>query len=253
LPNAGKSSLLRAMSAARPKVGAYPFTTLEPYLGVAEREYERVVVADIPGLIEGAHEGLGLGATFLQHVRRTRVLIHVVDATAEDPAVEIEVVRRELEAFGQGLSEKRWLLALNKIDLLDGEAVARAAARLRGRAAPVLAVSALTQRGLPELIDAIFVYVGQARAAEAAVPAPLPVLRPAPLRQFEVVRAGGGFVVRGERPVQVIAKLGVDSEETRAEVARRLRRMGVTAALRRAGVADGDRVRIGRAELEWPL
>ena len=126
LPNAGKSSFLRAVSQAKPRVGAYPFTTLEPHLGIAEIGYETVVIADIPVVIEGAHGGAGLGDRFLQHIQRTRVLVHVVDSAVPEPLKDIETVRQELMAFGQGVGEKDWLVALNKIDL-------RAAAETRKR------------------------------------------------------------------------------------------------------------------------
>jgi GTP-binding protein len=250
LPNAGKSSLLRALSAARPKVGTYPFTTLEPHLGVVERGYERLVLADIPGLIVGAHEGVGLGVRFLQHVRRTRVLVMVVDGSSGHGAEDVHVVRRELKEFGHGLAEKRWLIALNKIDLIDS--VAGATAPLRVFEVPIVPVSALVGTGVQELVETLFASVPQARRMEGA-PRVVETLRPAAVRAFEVERVRGGFRVRGERPERAVLQLGAASDEARAELVRRLHRIGVTAALRRAGVAPGDRVRIGAVELEWPL
>ncbi|MDP3766585.1 MAG: GTPase ObgE [Dehalococcoidia bacterium] len=255
LPNAGKSSLLRAMSAAKPKVGAYPFTTLEPYLGVVEVGYEMFVVADIPGLIEGAHGGEGLGTAFLQHVRRTVLLAQVVDVMQPNPMEDIDSVRGELEAFGRGLAEKPWVAALNKIDRSEGPERARAVAgELAKRGIQAYAVSALTGEGVRDLINALAPDVKRQReAAEAGEPGELQVVRPRPVRRLEVARMGGGFEVRGDAPERAAAMLGAESEEARAELARRLRRMGVAAALRKAGVEPGDRVRVGEAELEWPL
>jgi GTP-binding protein len=256
LPNAGKSSLLRAISSARPKVGAYPFTTLEPHLGVVERGYESLAVADIPGLIEGAHEGAGLGVGFLQHIRRTRVLVHVIDTTSEEPLSDLNVVREELRAFGHGLVQKPWLVAVNKVDLPGGrERAAALGAALSEMRVEAHAVSALTGEGVEELLDALFACVRKEREREAAVVenAPEAVLRVAPARRYLVQAVDGMFVVSGEAPERAVAKLGVDSEEAKAELSRRLARMGVAAALRRAKAKAGDKVRIGEAVLEWPL
>ncbi|OGO50217.1 MAG: hypothetical protein A2148_04275 [Chloroflexi bacterium RBG_16_68_14] len=256
LPNAGKSSLLRAVSAAKPKVGAYPFTTLEPYLGVVERGYESLVVADIPGLIEGAHKGVGLGTGFLRHVRRTQILVHVVDGAGPDPVDDLQVLRKELSAFGHGLADKPWLVAVNKIDLPEaGERQAELATALRAAGSDSYFVSALTGEGLDDLMASVMDRVRQGREREAkeARPTVVPMVRPKVEQKIEVVRVEEGFEVRGERPAQAVAMLGLESEEARAEVVRRLRRMGVASALRRAGAAPGDLVRIGKAELEWPL
>ena len=254
LPNAGKSSLLRAVSQARPRVGAYPFTTLEPYLGIAEIGYETVVIADIPGLIEGAHSGAGLGATFLQHIQRTRVLVHIVDSAAPEPLEDIETVRQELAAFGQGVAEKDWLVALNKIDLpAAAEKSDRLIGELEKRGVDAFAISALTGEGVDELLKAIFERVKAVREEEERTPVEVEVLQPIAQEVVKVVKIRGGFRVRGRRPEETILRFGVDSEEARAAIARRLRRQGVERALRRAGVSEGDRVRIGKVELQWPL
>lgn len=254
LPNAGKSSLLRAMSKATPKVGDYPFTTLEPNLGVMERDYETLVAADIPGLIEGAHDGAGLGGTFLRHIRRTRLLVHVVDVSRTKAMEDIRIVRRELEAFGEGLGSKRWIVALNKIDLTEGEQRLEERRReLQTNDIESYAVSAHTGAGVDDLIAAIFKEVKSLRG-ETVVEKQTELLDLArPQTPLSVRAVGNGYVVRGERPRRAAEQLGVDSEEARAELARRLGRMGAIAALRRAGVKAGDRVRIGREELVWPL
>jgi GTP-binding protein len=257
LPNAGKSSLLRAMTAARPKVGAYPFTTLAPHLGVAEIGYERLVLADVPGLAEGATEGIGLGADFLRHAERTRVLLYVVDASRPVPGADIEAVRREVMAFGHGLEKKHWLVALNKIDLPGvRERAEEVAAELRQQGHTAYLVSALTGEGVDPLLRALFALVQGAAAAghggKALAGNEEVTLQPRPAA-FEVRRVGNAFHVVGPRPQEAVEKLGVGSAEAKVELVRRLRRMGVVGALRRSGIADGDRVRIGAAELEWPL
>ena len=254
MPNAGKSSLLRSISSANPGVGAYPFTTLEPYLGVVELGYETLIVADIPGLIEGAHEGKGLGVGFLQHIERTQVLVHIVDGAQPDPVEEIAVVRRELQAFGHGLDAKRWLVAFNKVDLPEAKAQeSQVIAALRPQGVTVHSISAQTGEGTTQLMQevALIVQAERRKQQEADAVAPPPVLRPPAVQPVKVVRVDGGFEVRGDKPAQTVEMLGVESEEARAEVMRRLRRMGVAAALRRAGVQPGDRVRIGEEELEW--
>ena len=254
LPNAGKSSFLRAVSQARPRVGAYPFTTLEPYLGIAEIGYETVVIADIPGLIEGAHGGAGLGDRFLQHIQRTRVLIHVVDSAVPEPLQDIETVRRELTAFGQGVDGKEWLVALNKIDLPEtAEKSKGLIEKLKRRGVDAYAISALTGAGMDELMKVVFKRVQAVREEEERVPIEPPILQPVANQAIDVVKIRGGFRVRGKRPEEAILRFGVDSEEARAAIARRLRRQGVERALRRAGVSEGDRVRIGKVELQWPL
>lgn len=254
LPNAGKSSLLRAMTGAKVKVGAYPFTTLQPELGMAEREYETVVIGEVPGLIEGAHEGAGLGETFLRHVGRMRVLVQVVDGSGDDALLDVDTVRNELAAYGQGLAERRWLAALNKVDLPGArEQAAELAKELRKRGVGTYVVSAVTGEGVDDLLGAVFAAVREERQRPAAAAGDERRVVHAQEPHVEVTRTRRGFVVKGRAPREAVLKLGVESEEARAELARRLRRMGVVGALRRAGARDGDRVRIGRVELQWPL
>ena len=256
LPNAGKSSLLRKVSAARPKVGAYPFTTLEPSVGVVERGYETIIVADIPGLIEGAHEGAGLGTKFLRHIGRTAVLLHVVDVSAPDVWRDIETIRGELEAYGEGLGSKPWLVALNKTDLAAAsERLPQLRRDLKKRGIETFAVSALTGDGTAELTGALFEAVHAQREEESKRTAGMEqaVLRPKAISPVEVRRIDGGFRVLGDQPREAALRLGNESEEAAFELERRLQRMGVVRALRRAGAAEGDRVVIGDVELEWPL
>ena len=167
LPNAGKSTFLSAVSAARPKIGDYPFTTLHPQLGVVAARGREFVLADIPGLIEGAHEGVGLGDRFLGHVERCRVLLHLVGADCEHAGKAYKTVRRELEAYGAGLCEKPEIVALSKIDAVDPETLKQQAARLRRAAgrAP-LRLSAATRQGVEAALDAVLAGIDAAKADE---------------------------------------------------------------------------------------
>jgi GTP-binding protein len=169
LPNAGKSTFLSVVSRARPKIADYPFTTLEPMLGTVERDHDSFIIADIPGLIEGAHEGKGLGDRFLGHVERCAALVHLVDGTQDDVVGAYRTIRHELETYGHGLSEKPEILCLSKVDALDEEALAARRAELEwasGR--PVHAISAVAQRGLGPVLDAAWKLVLERRRERTA-------------------------------------------------------------------------------------
>ena len=169
LPNAGKSTFLAASTRAKPKIADYPFTTLTPQLGVVGVDQREFVLADIPGLIEGAHEGAGLGDRFLGHVERCRVLLHLVDGTEEDVATSYRVIRGELKQYGGGLAEKPEIVALNKIDALSEDDIKKRRAALRKVAKrPVMLVSGATGKGVPELLRALLKTIDEATAAEAA-------------------------------------------------------------------------------------
>lgn len=174
LPNAGKSTFLSAVSRAHPKIAAYPFTTLHPHLGVVDLGAgSRFIIADIPGLIEGAHEGAGIGDRFLGHVERCATLIHLVDATEEDPGLSYRTVRGELEAYGAGLGEKSEIVALNKIDALDDETLAERRAALEAQTgAPVRLVSSAAGAGVKDLLGEAWRAVEAARKAEAEADEP---------------------------------------------------------------------------------
>ncbi|MER8519190.1 GTPase ObgE [Mesorhizobium sp. M0644] len=169
LPNAGKSTFLAAVTAAKPKIADYPFTTLHPGLGVARIDGREFVIADIPGLIEGAHEGVGIGDRFLGHVERTRVLLHLVSAQEENPANAYKTVRAELEAYGNGLTDKVEIVALSQVDILDADARKKKAASLKRAAgrAPML-LSAVTGEGVEAVLRALMGVVAEAREAVAA-------------------------------------------------------------------------------------
>ena len=185
LPNAGKSSLLARVTAARPKIADYPFTTLHPHLGVVAHKEREFVLADIPGLIEGAHEGVGIGDRFLGHVERCRALVHLVDVTADDPAGAYRTVRSELDAYDAGLCEKEGIIALTKADIADAGQIAGATAALtevRERGEPVLVISAATGQGIEALLDACLDLLGDTGSEDEAsgdprwrpIPEPVP-------------------------------------------------------------------------------
>ena len=252
MPNAGKSTLLRALSAARPRVADYAFTTLEPMLGVVEVGFERFVVADVPGLIEGAHEGTGLGLDFLRHVERTRVLVHLVDGSRPQPLADVEAVNKELREYSEALAEKRQLVVVNKVDLPE---VAARLDLLRemfgGVGDEPLFISAAEGAGVRELICGMAEAVSVERGG--ALPEDVAVVRPKPAgRRFEVRREGDGFRVEGERVATFAEMMPLGVEEGRQELWWRLTRWGVSRALRRGGAQPGDRVRMGSVELEWP-
>jgi GTP-binding protein len=170
LPNAGKSTFLAAVSAAKPKIADYPFTTLHPQLGVVDVDGREFVLADIPGLIEGAHEGVGLGDRFLGHVERCRVLLHLIDGTTEDAAAAYRTVRTELAAYGHDLAEKPEIVALNKADALDPAAIKRQITRLKRAAKKTpLVVSGVSGEGVREVLRALLDVVGRSRHGDVAI------------------------------------------------------------------------------------
>ena len=251
LPNAGKSSLLARLTRAQPKVADYPFTTLEPVLGTLERDDRQLVIADIPGLIEGASAGAGLGHEFLAHVERCRLLVHVLDLNpldGSDPEQNYETVEAELREHGHGLAELPRLLALSKADLVPPEEAAAVAERWRERLGiEVFATSAATGDGLAELSNAIFRRVPEEeRPAERAdTPATHRVYRPGRGDAYSVERTGpGAFRVAGERIERLIARHDVDNDEALRYVEERLRALGVIKALESAGFEPGDDVEI---------
>lgn len=167
LPNAGKSTFLAAVSAAKPKIADYPFTTLHPQLGVVRIDAREFVLADIPGLIEGAHEGIGLGDRFLGHVERCRVLLHLIDATCEHAGKAYKVVRGELDAYGNGLADKPEIVALNKTDAVSPEDLKQQVARLKRAAKKTpLVISAATRQGIPEALRALMKVIDAARVED---------------------------------------------------------------------------------------
>jgi len=245
-PNAGKSTLISRISAAKPKIADYPFTTLVPNLGVVKHGDQAFVVADIPGLIPGAHEGRGLGHQFLRHVRRAAVLLFVVDLAAQDrdPADDVEVLRRELEAFDPELAARPSLVVAAKIDVVPDEVQ-----RVADVVGPVHAVSAVTGAGIPELVREVATAVREARAAAPpAVGYVRHVVKDDPLT---VQREGAAWRVSGRRPERAVETTDMANTEAVARLQRRLMSMGVERALEAAGAKRGDDVRIADIEFEF--
>ena len=250
LPNAGKSTLLAALTRASPKIAAYPFTTLTPNLGVARLEDRELVVADLPGLIEGAHSGAGLGEEFLRHVERTRFLVHVVDAARDDPADDIRVIEAELAAYGHGIPELPRIYALNKTDLPDARE--RITALTRSLApARAFPISAASGDGVPALRAELFARVAQAPPAVKTEPAERRIAFQGSGREWTVTKEQGGFRIAGDRVERLAGGIDWESPEASAYFHRMLGRTGVERELRKQGVKEGDTVRIGKLELEW--
>jgi GTP-binding protein len=262
-PNAGKSSLIAAMSAARPKIANYPFTTLIPNLGVAEAGDVQYVVADVPGLIPGASEGKGLGHHFLRHVERCAALVHVLDcATTEpgrDPITDLDTIEAELAAYedltgpslaGVTLTDRPRIIVLNKIDVPEARDLADLVKpELEARGLAVYEVSAATTEGLRELKFAMAEIVEQARAAAPAADAAVRVvIRPPAVKDagFEVTRTvDGSYLIRGEKPSRWVAQTDFTNDEAVGYLGDRLARLGVETALAKAGAEAGDTVLVG--------
>ena len=256
-PNAGKSTLLSVISAARPKIGAYPFTTIQPNLGVVALGDLSFVVADIPGLIEGAHRGVGLGHDFLRHVERTRLLIHVVDAAGidgRDPLDDYHKINEELRLYQPELAKRPQLVALNKVDLPEAQAnLARLRAAIALPSAMIFEISGATHAGVDSLIQA-------AAAQLAAMPLPTSNTTPEDLvwpvpevdeRFFSVQPEGNGWRVRGKRIERLISMTNFAQTEALMRIQRVLEASGISAALLAAGIQEGDPVYIEKAELIW--
>ena len=254
LPNSGKSTLLAALTGAHPKIAAYPFTTLHPNLGVAELEGgHTVVLADVPGLIEGASHGAGLGLEFLRHLERTRALIHVVDASEGEAGARqaLATVRAELVAYSAELAARPSVFAFNKIDL---PGVAATAAVLAHEIQGAFTISAQSGEHCRELLHAAAALAaGERREVPPSPPASHRVYRPRPRRQAggTVIRERDGFRVAGDLVERMVARVDLDNDEAVARLQRRLAATGVDAALAAAGCREGDTVRIGDAEFVY--
>jgi len=254
VPNAGKSTLLSVVSNAKPKIADYPFTTLEPNLGVAQIDDRDLVLADIPGLIEGAHQGIGLGHGFLKHIQRTRVLIHLLDGASEDPLADFHQINSELALFDEALAGKPQIVALNKIDLPQAQdrwpGIRDALKRL---GYSPMTISAATHQNVRELLARTLAALDALPDISQEQPAERPVysLGDDPLA-FEITRQpDGSFRISGQRIERAAAMTYWDYDQAAARFQRILETMGISAALRDAGIQPGDTVFIGDTELEW--
>ncbi|HIC49369.1 MAG TPA: GTPase ObgE [Dehalococcoidia bacterium] len=284
-PNAGKSSLISYLTSAVPKIADYPFTTLEPVLGVAEHRDKTIVMVDIPGLIEGAHKGIGLGHEFLRHVERTRLLIHMVDGAGEDPGSTFRQINDELRLFDENLVEKPQIIAINKADLEEVKILREDIVQsLDIEHTGIHVISAATGEGISKLIDAVLVAlepekVGNERpfdpvvvqeedgkdkiisgAAGTDIPEigsldmekEVPVLRPRPKRQgVGIFIENDVFVVDAPGVERIAERIDYEDWTARMQLYRHMQKTGVVRALEEAGIKQGDTVRLGTVEWEW--
>ena len=253
VPNAGKSTLLSVISNAKPKIADYPFTTLEPNLGVVTLNHQDLVVADIPGLIEGAHQGVGLGHSFLRHVQRTKVLVHLLDGMSDDPLADFNQINTELSLYDENIGEKPQIVVFNKIDMPDAQVMWELIKpEFEKHDVEVMTISALTHQDTEQLIYRIFQMM-------AEVPAePISVITETPVYQlqeeeipFEIDKADDVYYVTGKRIERAAQMTYWDYEEAVQRFQKILEVLGVSKALQKAGVQPGDTVFIGEYELEW--
>ena len=252
LPNAGKSTFLAAVSNAKPKIANYPFTTLEPMLGVVNVAYDRFTLADLPGLVEGASEGYGLGFDFLKHIRRCRVLLHLVDSTSPDPVTDFELIEGELKAYEPRLEQVVRVVAVTKADLDEKQARASADMLQNHLGKPVRVISAPLEEGTEALTAELMVLVNQEKAKAVEQPGDeIPVLRPTSEERFSVHKEDGKFIIEGYRPVSFVQMMDTEMVGAHDEILRRLERWGVAKVLRREGIEPGDTMVFGDVEIEW--
>jgi GTP-binding protein len=258
-PNAGKSTLLSAISAARPKIANYPFTTLTPNLGVVEVGTQTFVVADIPGLIEGAHAGVGLGYDFLRHVERTRLLVHVIDASGyegRDPLDDWRQINEELRLYQPALAARPQIVVLNKMDLPEArDNVERLRKAIDVPKTDLFAISAVTGEDVQPLLRRMAERLRELPNPLADIAQSPDVLRwPEPVvdpNAFTIEREDDAYRVRGKKIEQLVSMLNFAQAESLDRLQRVMEASGITQALEEAGVTEGDTVRIEKAELEW--
>ena len=255
-PNAGKSSLLTAVSAARPRVAAHPFTTTEPVLAVVEGEEHRFIAAEVPGLIEGAHRGVGLGFRFLRHAERTRFLLHLVDGTSPDVRGDLDQVNRELAAYNPDLASRPQIVAVNKVDLPEVRGRVEDLRReLESAAGPVTFVSALTGEGVPALVQRLVTSLGPvAERPRRRKPVAVEVIEPTRSRpkRPRIEREGEQRVRVHWAPLErIVDRVDLGDSRVLAQLRREMNRMGVVRALEASGLVPGGTLCIGGRELEW--
>jgi len=264
-PNAGKSTLLSVVTAAQPKIADYPFTTLSPNLGVVvvgqpgSRDEIDFVLADIPGLIAGAAQGVGLGHEFLRHIERTRLLIHMIDGASpeRDPWQDFLTINQELREYDERLAQRPQIVVLNKMDLPEAqERWPALKAKAEAAGYPVFAISAAAHQGTDELMQYAARRLQEIRQEEAErtsseIDMAGPVLRPMPDDAFTVTKEKGVYIVRGKRVERLLSMTDLENEEGMDRLQVTMAKMGVTKALEEAGVKVGDVVRFGKVELYW--
>ena len=259
VPNAGKSSLITFLTAARPKIANYPFTTIDPVLGIVEHRDKDFVMVDIPGLIEGAHEGIGLGHEFLRHIERTRVLIHLVDGTSENPSEDFHKINKELALFNEALIGKPQILAINKVDLDEVSVLAEDIRDSMGEDAwKFHIISAVSGEGVGSMMDEVV----QVLSDQPSVIPPslsvdlqetdIPVIRPEPRRRgVSIYQEDGVYVVQAPGVERIAQRIDYEDWLARMQFYKHMQKTGGVKALEDAGISEGDTVRIGDIEWEW--
>jgi GTP-binding protein len=252
-PNAGKSTLLTAASAARPKIAPYPFTTLEPVPGVVDVDQDSFVMAEIPGLVEGAHQGRGLGHDFLRHAMRTKLLIHLIDGSATSPIENMLSVNRELSLFDPVLAQKPQIIALNKIDLDEvRERLAGIKKELSGAGVKAHYISAASGRGIKELMAEALKLLREAEAKEKTSAEPKKIFRPQPRETgVRIHREGEEWVISASGLERLKGGAGVTHTELRWQLNFQLEKVGINKLLLKAGAKPGDKIRCGDLTWEW--
>jgi GTP-binding protein len=259
VPNAGKSSLITFLTAARPKIANYPFTTIDPVLGIVEHRDKDFVMVDIPGLIEGAHKGVGLGHEFLRHIERTKVLIHLVDGTSEDPSGDFRKINRELEMFNEALIGKPQILAINKVDLDEVRILAEDIRDAMGQSAwRFHIVSAVSGEGIGPMMDEVVQVLSEmpniipSKLSFEATEENITILRPEPKRRgVSISHENGVFVVQAPGVERIAQRIDYEDWLARMQFYKHMQKTGVVKALEEAGISEGDTVRIGNVEWEW--
>lgn len=253
VPSVGKSSLLRACTRAHPEVAAYPFTTLEPVLGFVVGRSREFVLVEIPGLLEGAHRGVGLGADFLRHAERVTAVVHLLDGTSDDPLADYLRIREEMRLHGGTLAGKPEIVAVNKTDVPEVENRRQEIeSSLRSKGVRPSFISAAGEVGIGDLLLRVEGMLADRAAPEPSQVPPPPVLSPKPAgARVSVERDGDVFVLRAERAERIVRRVNMDDWMVQVQLWGELRRMGAVRALERAGARAGATVRIGDRELEW--
>ena len=252
-PNAGKSTLLSRCSAAKPKIANYPFTTIDPVLGVVVRGSKDFVMMEIPGLIEGAHQGAGLGDQFLRHAERVRLLIHLLDGLSEDPIQELKAINEEMNSFSPSLAQKPQLIVVNKNDVTEvKEREKSLTSRLKKLGLPVLLISAVTGEGVDSLLaktmEALDNLPKEQKSSKKAV-----IHKPTPKggKAFTISLENGVYVVHSSKVERLIPSANMQDWRARIQIWKEMDRLGVVLALEDRGIQQGDTVRLGEVELEW--
>lgn len=254
IPNAGKSTLLSVVSAAKPEIAAYPFTTITPNLGVAEVDHRQIVLVDIPGLLEGAHEGVGLGLDFLRHVERTRMLIHLLDGASPDPLGDFTAIMQELTLFNPQLADKPQIVVLNKMDLPQTQELwPQVQTALADQSFPLMAISAVTQENVPALLYQVYEMLDALPPVDSVQEPEVVEITPTQDENvFHIKKlTEHSWMVQGVAIERVAHMTNWDYYEAELRFQRILQAMGIKAALMDAGVSEGDTVQIGNFELIW--